>query len=688
MDSMINELVAMGHPDAHSSMRPTYTSVLTSPKYMDERQRHWFVACKIAKTHFGVRLPDPLEPHDGESVSLAQATAANSIHECYLEGFKDVMMRFYNLGLSRVSTAAHLYALDFSLWMRGYALGSGDFGDKFHYTKPSAHVGPFSSEYDMFFHAKQTERFRARQMASGIVTPSDMLSPIARSEPQHVTMANANIDPPVREEAERANFEILAIQAAPTLTALARHDSNKLSIDAAITSASEASSELRNMEEPKPAPPMTSVAEAHPSSTASADINQPPRRETKPVPPATSTTEAPLTPTAGSSSGLNMPDPKSGSISQPPKREARPAPPATSATEAHSKSSAESNRDNHPNLMSADVNQPLRGGANPGRPDICATEKAHPTSAAQPSRGVNKRTRDESDAIAPVPPPKRSQPELPLRTLASMGFLGRHEVHQPLRTERQLQASTVPQNPTQTRAAVGASATRCGNTQCNSPHHELADCFGPVSASGFLDGCPFHNSQTHDLDECAYLLDSQLTREGLFDVLITRRANLPPFKTAISILALAATMGKLDALADTMPLDRRTVTSTYARMRLWANPNRTRLFRDLRFPSDPKTLIKTLYDSWQTVVQGLTRQDFLSHTLPVPDHLPIFRSDWVSELVPYSKAFEKVRVRGRGLYPFIPKADLLLLQKQHREMVKERMLEMHIERLRSQRRRN
>ena len=67
MDSIINELVVIAHPDAHSSTSPTYTSV----------------------------------------------------HECYLEVSKDVMMRFYNLGLSRVSTAAHLYALEYRLWKRG-----------------------------------------------------------------------------------------------------------------------------------------------------------------------------------------------------------------------------------------------------------------------------------------------------------------------------------------------------------------------------------------------------------------------------------------------------------------------------------------------------------------------------------------------------------------------------------------
>ena len=34
--------------------------------------------------------------------------------------FEDIMMRLFNLGLSRVSTATHLYALQFSLWIRGH----------------------------------------------------------------------------------------------------------------------------------------------------------------------------------------------------------------------------------------------------------------------------------------------------------------------------------------------------------------------------------------------------------------------------------------------------------------------------------------------------------------------------------------------------------------------------------------
>lgn len=60
-------------------------------------------------THFGVRLPDP-------SASLAQATAANRSHDCYPEGFKDVMMRFFNPGLSREHKLAKNYTNAAGRW--------------------------------------------------------------------------------------------------------------------------------------------------------------------------------------------------------------------------------------------------------------------------------------------------------------------------------------------------------------------------------------------------------------------------------------------------------------------------------------------------------------------------------------------------------------------------------------------
>ncbi|KAK3347813.1 hypothetical protein B0H65DRAFT_587719 [Neurospora tetraspora] len=323
MDKMMQELAAMRYPDRHTPTPPTYTSVVTTIRYNDEYHRN--------------------------CVTPAQRAAAAKIQEWYLEGSQDVMMRFYNLGLSRVFTAAHLYALDFSLWMRGYALPRGDFGnDRFYYTKPSAHVGPFSSEYDNFF----AERFRERHMASRMVTPRDMSPQSAPGRSQHVTITSTNIDPLVREETERANLEIPAIQAPPTSTARPRRDSNKPSLDAGLPSA---------------------------------EINQPLKQEAKPAPPANSATEAHLTSTTKPSSGSNKPNITSGDIDQQLRRETKPAPTATSATEAHS------------------------------------------TSTAKASRGSNKRSLDAADTMALAPQPKRAQPGLPLRTLTSMGLLGRHE---------------------------------------------------------------------------------------------------------------------------------------------------------------------------------------------------------------------------------------------------------------------
>lgn len=307
---------------------------------------------------------------------------------------------------------------------------------------------------------------------------------------------------------------------------------------------------------------------------------------------------------------------------------------------------------------------------------VASASEAYSTSVAQPSRGVNKRTLDESDAIAQVPPPKRLHLVLPLRPLTSRALPGSHDVHQPSRTEQELQAPAVPNNTTSDQVVVEAAATRCGNTQCNSTDHELVDCFGPVSHGGFLEGCPFHNTQSHGIDDCLQLWRGQLTKEELFNVLITRRQNLPPFKTLISPLALAASMGKLDSLTLLMPLDRRTVKTTYAPMKLWENPRRDKLFRDPRFPTNPADFMEYLYDSWNEVVQGLTRQDLSRTPVRVPNNLSVFRNPWVSELVPYNKAFNNVRVRNRGTYPFMPKADLQLQHKQYREMAKERLLEI------------
>lgn len=48
--------------------------------------------------------------------------------------------------------------------LAGHSPGSGDPGDKFPFAKPLTHVAhePFSSEYDVFYHAKQAEESREK----------------------------------------------------------------------------------------------------------------------------------------------------------------------------------------------------------------------------------------------------------------------------------------------------------------------------------------------------------------------------------------------------------------------------------------------------------------------------------------------------------------------------------------------
>ena len=125
---IIDEQLAtsLGHSDAQPSMGPEYTSlrIITSPYDYDVPHRHWQVVKRIAKAHFGVNLPDPLEPQDKEILSLAHTTAVTTIRDWYLEASKDVMTHFYKRGLSRVSAAAHLYALDYRLWKQGKSVAN------------------------------------------------------------------------------------------------------------------------------------------------------------------------------------------------------------------------------------------------------------------------------------------------------------------------------------------------------------------------------------------------------------------------------------------------------------------------------------------------------------------------------------------------------------------------------------
>lgn len=151
----------------------------------------------------------------------------------------------------------------------GYALGAGDFGDKFYYTKPSAHIGPFSAEYDIFYHAKRAERFRESQVASGIFTPSDMSFPSAPGAPHFVDTTSTNIGQPLREENERPNSEIAATEEAhPLLTAEVIRESDMQSPDVFITKVKSPDLDEPLREEREPAPPEVST---HPASTAQPD---------------------------------------------------------------------------------------------------------------------------------------------------------------------------------------------------------------------------------------------------------------------------------------------------------------------------------------------------------------------------------------------------------------------------------
>lgn len=125
MSKLMQALAEDRYSELQSRTPPTYTSFATTKRRNDELNRNWFVALQIARIHLGVSdLPDPLEalllePSERASVTPEQSAAAAKIQEWWLEGSHHVMMRFFNMGLGRVSTAAHLYALDALLWMQG-----------------------------------------------------------------------------------------------------------------------------------------------------------------------------------------------------------------------------------------------------------------------------------------------------------------------------------------------------------------------------------------------------------------------------------------------------------------------------------------------------------------------------------------------------------------------------------------
>ncbi|KAL0468329.1 hypothetical protein QR685DRAFT_573625 [Neurospora intermedia] len=535
MNQMMRELVATSDPlEGHASVPLTYTSVLSSEMYNDERHRHWFVACRIAETHFGLSLPDPLQPSDGASVTAAQATAADKIHECYVEGLEDTMMRFYNLGFSRVSTATHRYALDFSLWMRGtfagYFLyvGCGDYGPQFWYTKPLDYVAPFSQEYDDFYRHRRAQEAIPKPVASTITT-SDM--------PHH---------------------------------------------------------------EPQEAPPKLA---------ASIVTND------------------------------SMP--------------------------------------HYRRVTVADFDELLREDRERAREEKERTNpessgsQAHSTSTAELSRGINKRSLDEAETMALAPPPKRPQTGFPQRTLTSMGMLGCHEVHQHSQVEQHSQVQSItaqtgneshrPQSSSQaSRGHPRFSARVCGNRRCESRHHELADCLGPPSRQGDIDGCPLCNTQQHGLDCCAKL--PRIPRNDLFDILVTRRANLTVIRTSISILSLAASLNKLVVLAEAMPLTKGTAKGIY-------------------------TQHQPLDQAWSSVIMGTVQNNGPPEN--IPRNLTVFNSVWISQLVPFRKAFAQagVHVDGRGYYPFGTAPQQRAYEKAHQEKVHQELYTLRRERAASQVRR-
>ncbi|CCC12940.1 hypothetical protein SMACR_06082 [Sordaria macrospora] len=474
VDNMFNELVAMGPVDGHSSMA-TYTSVLQSPKPHDELNRHWFVDFKIAVTHFGVKLPDPLQSPVGDGVTLAQATAASKIHEGYLEG-------------------------------EGFNAPGG---------------------------------------------------------PHFVDATSTNIGQPSREENERPNSDIAATEEAhPMLTAQPILGLDIWSLDATITNVKNAGLDEPLKEERGPAPLRLPT---HPASTVEPD------RAVR-----------------GTSRGRNI------------KR----------------------------NGVGATVTI-----ANIGQ-----------LSRVQQGQASTKRSLDTTDVRKLAPQSKKQQQGFLLRVPTSV----LEEEYLPSQARQQSQTPTVapvPQTPAQAKTRPEFVDKFCGNKDCGKPGHELADCFGPPSNMGDIDGCPFCNTQEHVLDNCPLL--PTVTKDQLFDVLVTRRANLPLIRTAISFLNLAAFTKKLDLLAKTMPLQRRTARWAYTELK--------------------PILMGKLYENWETLVSGTTRLD--RDIKSVPDSITVFKRRWTHELVPYNPVYFAAGINCQ----YGPKEDLTIVQERHRDMVQERL---------------
>ncbi|KAK1635312.1 hypothetical protein BDP81DRAFT_472820 [Colletotrichum phormii] len=82
----------------------------------------------------------------------------------------------------------------------------------------------------------------------------------------------------------------------------------------------------------------------------------------------------------------------------------------------------------------------------------------------------------------------------------------------------------------QLRPATGTPQYRCCN--CDEKGHAAIDCVMP-QADGYVWGCVWCNSRTHDCDDCD-APDKPKAPEAMFYMLVVRRARKPPIVTTVS----------------------------------------------------------------------------------------------------------------------------------------------------------
>ena len=373
-------------------------------------------------------------------------------------------------------------------------------------------------------------------------------------------------------------------------------------------------------------------------------------------------------------SGLKSPSLKSDETSPPPNQESNAALPEASTTEAHPLASTHANqplRDGTAvTLVTTSVSDSEKGSSavsstGQEHPDIVATEEARPTAVTQPSHGVKKRGLDVADTMALAPQPKRAQTGRSMRTLRSRSATGGNGNNATVATDTSYEScdsDTSDQKPRGHRRTT----KRCGNWRCRSRNHELADCLGPPSTLGDIDGCPLCNTEDHDLDSCPDL--PRTSRAKLFEVLITRRANKPPIRTRISIISLTVELSKTEELANTMPLLKGTVKHSYRHAEPWKQHKPT-LTRDPSLSSDPVKLLEMLCARWDYFLSSYTLPFYKARQLP--KDLTVFKKNWIGKLVPYNKAYVRagVYVFSQGRHTFITEQDWKRAQKVHRHIV-------------------